>query len=148
MYCSFSCWVSKPFIHANFVDECKFCIVKSTNLYVEGFESAAVSKMHNIVNVPIQCNNEQIIIEAVVVNEMPNRSTMSDRNAIAEKLSSRGINRDDNANSEKYSNMSLIIGVDNYFKFMFNNRVDTNLDPIDSKVGVLIASTSISNTTK
>lgn len=135
----------KSFINSKIVDLHHLEIVTRTHLCVDGFGSVGSDKEYAVARIPIQCTNEIVNIDAVVVDNMPDRLSMPGRSMLIGELAKSKLTLADKSISDTYSDMSLIIGVDNYFKFINAPRITGNIYGIDSKVGTLIAGTIPNN---
>ena len=131
----------KTFVHSNIVKYCNLEFKGDTTLCVDGFESSGTIKAYKTVILPIKCENDIIRVEAIVIDKMPSRLYMPGRKNIVELLSNKGLKLADNSHSDDYSDLSIIIGVDSYFKFMNNHESIEDIYLLDSKVGKLFAGT-------
>ena len=71
--------------------------------------------------------------------------TMNGRSEIVSKLKSRRVNLADPDEIDVCSDVSILIGIDNYFKFVYGNEIHKDLFSIPSRVGNLIAGTIYSS---
>ena len=110
------------------------------DLTVDGFGSQGKKRSYEIVSIVIPTNEDSVRIDAVVIDELPSRIVMLGRSDVVKKLKSNGYNlADPTDNSDLYFNVDLLIGVDNYFKFIHAQKIDEDLFMLPSKLGPLIA---------
>ena len=131
----------KSFILSKVVNKYHLPICGQTKLCIDGFESTGSFKQYDIAEVAIKAGNEMIKFGALVIDQMPARLTMSGRSDIVQQLMLRGIALADDSMSDDYSDLSVLIGSDNYHKFMIQRPIINDIYTTDSKVGTLIGGT-------
>lgn len=130
----------KSFISSKIVNDLQLPVKARTTLCVDGFGSVGVNKSYDIVALTILGNEGSISMDAVVVNSMPSRLMMPGRAQTVKKLLDQGYAlADKTIDSDNYSDTSLLVGIDNYFSFMYNSQLQDALFAIPSKVGILVA---------
>ena len=115
-------------------------------LCLDGFGTRGIPNRYGIVNINVCAVNELITIQAVVVDDLPNRLVMPGRSEVVARLVKHGLDiADPTSNSDICSDLTILLGIDNYFKFVNAEEIQKGLYAIPSKIGTLIAG-SIQNT--
>ena len=92
-------------------------------------------------------NDGLVELDAIVANELPNRIVMSGIEQEVKKVDFKGMTLADPEISD-FSRLDVLIGVDNYYKFVYGNHISKGLYAIPSNVGSLLAGTiSCNNST-
>ena len=109
-------------------------------LALDGFGSAGERKQYEIFRLPIYTKDERIDISVIMVDSLPERIFMDGRSRAVKKLKEINLNlADPNEKTDNYSDLSVLIGVDNYFKFVYAQNIIDDLYALPSKLGTLIA---------
>lgn len=136
----------RSFIHKDQAAKLNLKVKYSSVFSIDGFGSTGENTSHDIVQVPVVTNNGIIYIDAVVTNDMPARISMIGRSMMAKELLQNGVMlADPTTNCDVYSDLNLLVGIDNYFKFVYAPKLCDDLYGIPSNVGTLIAGTIPSN---
>ena len=119
-------------------------IKSQISLCIDGYASVGTTTKYDVVSLEILANESKIPIEAVVVDALPSRLEMPGRSKIVENLSSQGYQLADPSNENRTVDLTLLIGVDNIFKFITGSikNLESNVFGIESKVGMLILGTT------
>ena len=93
--------------------------MSSVELAITGFGSTLDRKSYDLVELCIVADNENIIVQALVVDELPNNVRMPGYSNAVIKLKSMGYKLADPVDSsDAFSDISILIGADEYFKFL------------------------------
>ena len=112
----------------------------TVSLEVDGFDSIGVRKTYDVVKLTVITKDGNKTIDAITVEHMPTRLSMPGRGTIVNNLKQQGIELADDSGEDSFVNLHLIIGVDNYHKFVYSNQVH-NIFAVPSNLGTLIAGT-------
>ena len=115
--------------------------VGTVNLEVDGFASIGEKKVYNIVKVPIHTNDGTIEISALTIDQMPSRLSMPGRGNLVKKLLIKGITLADDDKTGNYTDLYVIIGIDNYYKFVKSSPISEQVHTIDSNLGTILTGT-------
>ena len=136
----------KSFILSSICDKLKLKTVGNATLSVDGFDSCGDYKQYKIVNLKAQTSEGIVSVNAIVVEAMPTRLTMPGRDLAVRKLKKLGFTLSDPSESNVFSDLSIILGVDNVFKFLYADEISDSLFTLPSKLGTLIAGNVSCNT--
>ena len=130
----------KSFVVKSFAEKHKFPKIGTIDLALDGFENIGSKRTYDLVKIPIHTNDEIVKIDAIIVNSLPERISMTGRSEAVKILKSKNLTlADDNDQFDLYTNVNVLIGVDHFFKFVFAQRVTDDLYLIPSKLGNLVA---------
>ena len=140
--CLFDSGSQRTLIHENVASEFGLVPCGHVQLCIEGIGSSETGipkqpTLYPVVKCILGTNEGLVEIEAVVTKEIPKRVVM---NGVREKLRSiklGGITLAD-PNVSDYARLDVLIGVDNFFKFVHGKRVHDSLYAIPSNVGDLL----------
>ena len=117
-------------------------ICDEINLEIDGFESVGKLKNYDVVKLNVKTNTGVVNIRAVVVNNLPTRVTMNGRSELIKKLkNSQNLDLADDSLGDVINNLELIVGMDNYYKFIDGNKLSDDLYQVSSNLGSIITGT-------
>ena len=115
----------------------KLCIAVSAHkrLSLEGINSRIESKLYDMVNLFIRTDSVKISMEAIVVEKLPDKISMPGRDEAIKTLTIRGVQLADDGRGDSGTDLEILVGIDNYFKFVNAQLVTDDLFLIPSRVG-------------
>ena len=113
----------------------------SIQLQIDGFGSKGKLENYNLVKLGIQTCDGIVEIPAIVVDKLPSRLTMHGRSNVVKNLKKKGIILADDSLEDSYSEISIIIGIDNLHHFVYASKISENLYQVPSKFGTIIQGT-------
>ena len=130
----------KSFVTSSLVDKLNLHYIDETSLSLDGFQSTGNREKYPIVSLPVYTPTEVINVSAIVVNSLPERLFMNGRSESVRVLSKMNLNlADPTCDTDLYNSVSVLIGVDNYYKFVYAQKIIDDLYLIPSKLGNMIA---------
>ena len=133
------------FVIREVVNELNIQKTSSITLAVDGFDSVGKSKTYDIVTLNISTNDGIIPINAIVVDSLANRIVMSGRKHVVEQLSQSHRNLADSSLYDRIECLHVLIGMDNFFKFLYGTRIKDDLFELPSKLGTIVLGTFASS---
>jgi len=132
----------RSFIDEDLVKNFNLPITKQISLCVDGFGSLGSNKLYNVATFDVKCSDGLVSMDAIVTKSIPNRLVMPGRSAVIEDLTKMGYElADPTVNTDNFSDIQLMIGIDNYGRFTYNQNVKPNVFVIPSKLGNLVGGT-------
>ena len=129
----------KTFIMSNVSKLLSLKPVSTTHLTIDGFCSSVRKKSYNIVDFNIFALNEIIKTEAIVVDKLPSNLCMPGRSRVVKDMLNSGyILADSTIDSDKFTDVGLLIGADQYYNFVHAAKVN-NVTVIPSKLGAMLS---------
>ena len=108
-------------------------------LTIGGFNAIREATSYPIVDLVANSNQGNIQFCAIVIDKLPNNISMPGRDAMVHSLEVKGIHLADNTPGDECTGLSLVIGIDNYFKFVYAQPINDSLFLIPTKIGNLVA---------
>ena len=131
----------KTFISKHVVDKLNLEKVGTVSLEVDGFGSVGRRVEYDLISVPIETDEGLITIVACSVNDMPNRICMPGRSTLVKSLKHKGHQLADDTSNNFCDDLSMLIGLDNYYKFVKGEKLTGNIYKIPSNLGTIVAGT-------
>ena len=128
----------RTFVLSSVVKDLNLETCGSINLEVDGFESVGTRKKYDLVKLDVVTTDGVITIDAITINHMPTRLSMPGRSKLARSLTQKGIKLADDSDTDQFVNLQLIIGIDNYHKFVQGNEICKDVYSIPSNLGTVI----------
>ena len=130
----------KSFILKSLADDLNLNCTGEIDLALDGFRSCGSKETYKIAKLPIYTDTEVITINVIVIDALPERIFMNGRSNAVHSLQKRNITlADPNTDRDLYTHVALLIGIDNYYKFVYGQNIMDDLYLIPSKLGNLIA---------
>ena len=137
--CLFDTGSQETCVTAELCERLKLKSVGSKKLRLEGINMRTPAKSYPIVNLSVDSCEGKISFNAIVVENLPTNISMPGRDKC---LRSLGLSNSDLADKEYgdcCTNLNVLIGIDNYFKFMYGEQIHENVFVIPSRIGSVLA---------
>ena len=130
----------RSFILKSLVNQLQLEPVGSAVLDIDGFDSSSNNGQYDIVSVNFHtATNEVIPIKVTVVDKLPNRVSMPGFQEAVRLIKAKGMVPADPANTSVFSDVSILIGADEYYSFVYDENKIADFHVIPSKLGHLIS---------
>ena len=116
----FDTGAQKSYVIKSLVDKLKIEPFKYKSLKIEGFNCIKEAASYPVVNLCSIVGQEKICFEAHVVENLPNKICMPGRDVLIQNLLSSGIKLADISKGDMCTNLEIVVGIDNIFKFFYH----------------------------
>ena len=105
--------------------------IGKVRMEIDGYETVGKSRFYDLVNLDVMSLEGIITITAMVVDSLPNRVHMPGRSSMIEKIKRKIVNMADISNRD-VTCLELIIGVDNYHKFVDGDKISEDIYTVNT----------------
>ena len=142
--CLFDQGSQGSFVLKELVDRLKIRKIGKSLKTVDSFNQSGQREEYEIVEFTIKTFDGPVFVQAMVVNFLPSRISMSGRSDLVDKLKLKGFILADSSNKEIFSDVEIIIGCDQYYKFVYCQPIMDDIYAVPSRLGSLVVG-NISN---
>ena len=142
--CLFDQGSQGSFVLKELIDRLKIRKIGKSLKTVDSFNQSGQREEYEIVEFTIKTFDGPVVVQAMVVNFLPSRISMSGRSDLVDKLKLKGFILADSSNKEIFSDVEIIIGCDQYYKFVYCQPIMDDIYAIPSRLGSLVVG-NISN---
>ena len=137
--CLFDTGAQKTYILESVAKSLGSAIVGYKKLTIEGFNTTLREKVYPVVEVTTQSKEGSIRFNAIAIDALPSKISMPGRSNLVQSLELPGTFFARGIQNDCIQNLGLLVGVDNYFKFVKAQNLTDTVYLIPSVFGNLIA---------
>ena len=125
----------RTFILKSLAHKLNLKMVGKCQLKIDGFQSKGRVKTYQIVELKTNIGEKLVVIHALVIDTLPSRINMTGLEQATQELKQIGIKLAEPNPQDYVSDISLLIGSDQYFKFITGSQTYRNINTLTSKLG-------------